>query len=50
MRLILALRAGDGIRTRECLLGKQVPYHLATPARMPRDYISPVFGKQFRPR
>ena len=24
--------AGDGIRTRECELGKLVPYHLATPA------------------
>ena len=24
--------AGDGIRTRECKLGKLVPYHLATPA------------------
>ena len=28
-------RAGDEIRTRECLLGKQVPYHLATPACCP---------------
>ena len=24
--------AGDGVRTRECELGKLVPYHLATPA------------------
>ena len=25
--------AGDGIRTRECQLGRLMPYHLATPAR-----------------
>ena len=25
-------RAGDGIRTRECQLGRLMPYHLATPA------------------
>ena len=25
-------RAGDGDRTRECQLGKLMPYHLATPA------------------
>lgn len=24
--------AGDGTRTRECKLGKLMPYHLATPA------------------
>ena len=27
-----AARAGDGIRTRECQLGRLMPYHLATPA------------------
>ena len=32
--------AGDGTRTRECELGKLVPYHLATPAR-------PVIVAQF---
>ncbi len=26
--------AGDGIRTRECQLGRLMPYHLATPARL----------------
>ena len=25
-------RAGDGIRTRVCQLGRLMPYHLATPA------------------
>ena len=25
-----AARAGDGIRTRECQLGRLMPYHLAT--------------------
>src|SRR3990172_501959 len=27
-------RAGDGIRTREYQLGRLMPYHLATPARL----------------
>ena len=27
-----AARAGDGIRNRECQLGRLMPYHLATPA------------------
>ena len=31
-------RAGDGIRTRGCQLGKLMPYHLATPA-----FLGPLF-------
>jgi hypothetical protein len=32
MLLLVVLRAGDGIRTREYQLGRLMPYHLATPA------------------
>ena len=36
-------RAGDGIRTRECQLGKLMPYHLATPAKVGHSlYQQPV--------
>jgi hypothetical protein len=30
----ISFKAGDGIRTRECQLGRLMPYPLATPARV----------------
>jgi len=38
MRLLLAVRAGDGIRTRECLLGNRAT--LSSPAPLAFPWIS----------
>ena len=38
-------QAGDGIRTRECQLGRLMPYHLATPAMPYYFTLLPPFGQ-----
>src|SRR5579859_3540490 len=43
-----ALGAGDGIRTRDPLLGKQLRYHCATPAWQSEVYSTPARASSHR--